>query len=318
MDGDSCPLASDSSALSAAAKQLGICAETSPGNCCNQPNVDKVLCALAPAGTTCCYTVEVQDSGLCIGRPFTVDGALRAARPIARGDWSEGDLPDCEALDAITRAELARAWAEDAALEHASVASFARLSLELLAVGAPPELLSGAQQAMGDEIRHAQLSYALAGAYAGAPLGPAPLRVEGALRETSLLSVAVDTVREGCIGETIAALVAAEAAETATDPAVKQALASIAEEESEHAALAFRIASWAYRAGDHAVRAAIEAAFHAAAAPTIATLPPGVDEALWQHHGRLPPSEIQSIATEALSGIIVPAFEALRTELTAS
>ena len=43
-------------------------------------------------------------------------------------------------------------------------------TLELLAVGAPPNLLAGAQQAGLDEIRHAQACVGLASRYAGRPL----------------------------------------------------------------------------------------------------------------------------------------------------
>ena len=45
------------------------------------------------------------------------------------------------------------------------MASFARFSLELMALGAPPELLLGSSQAQADEIAHAQTAtgYALVG-----------------------------------------------------------------------------------------------------------------------------------------------------------
>jgi lysozyme family protein len=52
-----------------------------------------------------------------------------------------------------------------------------------------------------------QLCFALAGAYAGAPLGPGPIPIEGALGRASLAAIAA-AVREGCIGQTVAALAA--------------------------------------------------------------------------------------------------------------
>ncbi|XXX78635.1 hypothetical protein WMF30_07650 [Sorangium sp. So ce134] len=63
---------------------------------------------------------------------------------------------------------------EHASLERASIASFARLSLELLALGVPPALLAGAQQAAMVEIAHAR-----------AALGPGSLDVTGVAPATS-------------------------------------------------------------------------------------------------------------------------------------
>ena len=45
-------------------------------------------------------------------------------------------------LSESTRARLAREWAHIGALEHASVASFARFTLQLMALGAPADLLA--------------------------------------------------------------------------------------------------------------------------------------------------------------------------------
>ena len=51
------------------------------------------------------------------------------------------------------RSAVADAWVRDALAEHASVASFARCMLELMSVGAPPQLLSAAALAANDEVR---------------------------------------------------------------------------------------------------------------------------------------------------------------------
>ena len=130
--GAKCPAVFNSSVIEGAAKQLGLCAEVAGGDCCNEPNVAQVLCGLPGPAGSCCYTVEVQDSGLCIGRPFTVGGAARSANAAARSDWSHGLTPRCAGLDVSTRAALVREWTLDARMEHASVASFARLALVFL------------------------------------------------------------------------------------------------------------------------------------------------------------------------------------------
>ncbi|MCA9546694.1 MAG: ferritin-like domain-containing protein, partial [Myxococcales bacterium] len=59
--------------------------------------------------------------------------------------------------DPAQRARLADHWTRQALAEHASVASFARFALHLMAVGAPPDLLVATHQAGLDEIEHARL-----------------------------------------------------------------------------------------------------------------------------------------------------------------
>ena len=91
-----------------------------------------------------------------IGRPLLAGGRARTARAAARDDWAAGDAGvDTGDLDAPTRAALGRHWTAVAALEHASVASFARFTLHLLVLGAPPSLVAEAQRAGLDEVEHA-------------------------------------------------------------------------------------------------------------------------------------------------------------------
>jgi hypothetical protein len=129
-------------------------------------------------------------------------------------------------------------------MEHASIAAFARFALQLLGMGAPPELVSGAQRAMADETEHAQLAFALASAYAGSDVGPGPLPINGALDGGDLRGVIGTLIREGCIGETIAAIEAMEARKVAVDPAVRAVLGKIAGDEARHAELAWLTLSW--------------------------------------------------------------------------
>jgi hypothetical protein len=130
-------------------------------------------------------------------------------------------------------------------MEHASIAAFARFTLQLLALGAPPELVADATRAMADETRHARLCFGLASRYAGHDVGPGPLDVGGALGAVTLLDVVELVVDEGCVGETAAALEAAWDAETAADPVERDVLSVIAEDEARHAALAVQFVAWA-------------------------------------------------------------------------
>ena len=211
---------------------------------------------------TCCY--------LTFG-PMAVPGrALRDAdaravvAPIAkRADWARAGVARGGATrGGAARDDDARAWLADAALEHASIASFARLALDLMAHGAPPDLIAGAHAAALDEIEHARIAFAFASERAGEPFGPGALPIASLARDLAsrardLASLARETFTDGCIGETLAALDARDRAEAARDPRVRRALLRIARDEERHAELAWRIVAWMLRAGGAPVRAAL-------------------------------------------------------------
>jgi hypothetical protein len=140
-------------------------------------------------------------------------------------------------------------WTRVGQMEHASVAAFARFTLHLLALGAPPELVEASQQALGDETKHARLAFALASAYGRVRVGPGPLAIDGALDGFDVPTFVATLIREGCIGETVAAMEAREALEDVRDPAVRAVLETIARDEVRHAALAWRTLRWVIASG---------------------------------------------------------------------
>src|SRR5262249_10818235 len=142
-----------------------------------------------------------------------VGGVERKAGATDRADW--GGALSVEAFAEGDRARLAEAWTEMGLMEHASIAAFARFTLELLALGAPRDLVARSNAAQVDETRHAELCFGVAAAFGGSAVGPGRLRVDGSLDDISLAKVVANVIREGCIGETIAALEAAESREHA-------------------------------------------------------------------------------------------------------
>lgn len=240
---------------------------------------------------------------LCaIGRPFAVDGQWQTAQVVQRADWAAPQrLAD---LDPHLRQRLADHWQAAAQMEHASVAAFARLTLELLAAGAPPDLLARAQQAGIDEVRHAQACFALAQRCDGQVRGPGPLHVGGALLNVSLAEIAAAAVVEGCVFETAAALEARVAAVQAIDPAVRQALEAIADDEARHAELSWDIVRWALAQGDEAVRAAVQVSFDRAIGDLRAG-DTGADIAAG--HGVLAGEPLRKLRRHAIDEIIAPA-----------
>lgn len=197
-------------------------------------------------------------SGDCdIGRPLFVDGQSRTAGAVSRTDWAFGAAgATTDAWEAVfanlaisklspsERGRLAARWRNIAALEHASVGSFARFTLQLLALGAPPELLAGAQAAAADEVRHAQIAYGLASAYAGATIGPGPMALGDAMPALDAEGVMRALIDEACVGETLGAAEARDEAETLAAGPLRDVLLGIAEDESRHAALAWRTLKW--------------------------------------------------------------------------
>jgi len=185
------------------------------------------------------------------GRPFLVDAVPRLAGSAPRADFSErGALAEAPlhpvvADDAELRTLLAQAWTRIGLMEHASIAAFARFALQLLGLGAPPELLMSTARAIEDETRHARSCFALARRYAGEDIGPGALDVSDALGACDLREAVLTSIDEGCIGETLAALEAAEAAQHCIDPSTRTLLEGIARDEAEHAALAWRFVAWA-------------------------------------------------------------------------
>ncbi|MET0794123.1 MAG: ferritin-like domain-containing protein [Polyangiaceae bacterium] len=253
-----------------------------------------------------------QPPGCIVGRPFLVEGEQRVAPVSARADWSAlALLPQVRGLDTASTAHLAEQWTRMALLEHASIAAFARFNLQLLSLGAPPQLIELTTAAMADETKHAKACFALASQYAGVLVGPGRLAVEHSLDDSTLEQIALNAIREGCIGETLAALEAREAAEHATDPALRALLLEISADEARHAELAFRFVRWALTQGDATLERAVRAEFAALTAEESTFDQLAAREAESLRHGILPESMRQTIRARAIKEVILPCSNAL-------
>lgn len=222
--------------------------------------------------------------------------------------WNELRELERQSFEPGLASRLARAWAARAQAEHASIASFSRFSLQLLAVGAPPELLESAHRAALDEIRHAQICFALASVFAREPLGPGllPMPAE-ALGATSLAEAAAATYTEGCVGETLSALEAERAAEHATVPAIRTALGLIAAEEAGHSELAWAFVRWAVVSGGTSVLHAVEAAVAPALEQARRRDPSGTTDAELEAYGHLTAIHRHELRLQAIAEVLEPA-----------
>ena len=306
----------------------GMCASAAEGTCgasafaCQTPQ-DQCASASDCAADQGCDVHPATKAWQCvsracpvIGRPFLVEGEARRASAERRADWHAALPAADEVLELVSndefRGTIASGWLQQALMEHASVAAFARFSLQLLSLGAPAELVLAAAQAQADEIGHARDCFALARRYSAGDLGPGPLPLAGALAELDLRSIVLGTIAEGCIGETVAALEAAEACAHCTDPAARAVLERIAEDETRHAQLAWRFVAWALETGPAHVQGEVRAAF----ARELASVPPAAPssselERRLLQHGLMSAALRAELRERVLREVIAPCADAL-------
>ncbi|MBL8619151.1 MAG: hypothetical protein JNM72_26295 [Deltaproteobacteria bacterium] len=252
------------------------------------------------------------------GRPFTVDGAARLARTGAQGDaWSDAAAAAAGPPPVHLQRHIADRWAQLGRMEHASVGSFARFSLELLALGAPPALLTEAAASMADEVRHARSCFGLAEALGGGPVRPGALDLSGSLahldRSVDVHAIFTALLTEACVVETVAAAQAERARAAAVDPAVRAVLSTIVADEARHAAYGWRCARWML--GAHPELRGLVRPLLARLAPADQPLPPADPHAdILAHFGLLDRRAQAQAARDAHQKVIQPAAALLLRE----
>jgi len=310
-EGESCPETPDLSSLQAA----DCCPVMEPKESCGLVN-EEVTTQLpyyygyttdtGPADpvTVCTYDAVFEAGNACCGRPLYVDGAEVVAVACAGpSDWST--LAEVDASPEAREAGHAY-WLRVAQLEHASVASFGRVALELLRHGAPADLVARCHEAALDEVRHAQLAFGLASALGDGPVRPGPLPLgEAVALSSTLADVAEALVREGCIGETLAALEAAARLRGAKG-AVADALATIADDEGRHASLAWATLRWLVAVGGEDVVVRAASVFAEGPMPVA-----GTDVRGGQALGLLSAEALTAVHEDAWRTVVMPAWAAL-------
>ncbi|MBL9024940.1 MAG: ferritin-like domain-containing protein [Myxococcales bacterium] len=190
----------------------------------------------------CCYDVNYGS-----GRPLRIDGAVHVATVKAHGGSIELP-PDADAA----------LWLRDGLAEHASIASFSRAALELMALGAPLELVEACHHAALDEARHARVCFAEA-RRRGAHVTPDRLEMGASLPlARTLEELVASTFREGCVGEAVASAILFERAAATEEPRLRSELLRMAEDEGRHAELGWRIVRWGCEAGGEGVARVLE------------------------------------------------------------
>ena len=174
------------------------------------------------------FQPQWERSGVIVGRPLLVDGVSHTAA------LTEPAPADDELVRTLRRA---------AEGEHAAIATFARTLCELMALGAPLELITRTQQALADELRHttmtlAQLARLGDGAHAFGPLPEATASLHRSVGEL------MADVSLGAASERAAVDEARADAARCTDPQLREFFSTIADDEARHAQLAEDTVAW--------------------------------------------------------------------------
>ncbi len=228
-----------------------------------------------------------------IGRPLTVDQGVRVAG-LSNRRWGTSRIEGLPA--APGRAEH---WLGIARMEHASVASFARFVQELIRFGAPPRLIADAIAAAADEVRHAEQTFAIASAYARAPVGPGTLQVDDLEPTDDPELFVTRLIAEGCVGETLGVAEALALLDGDLDPQLRPRIEQIAADETRHAALAWQTLRWfAPRVDPAVIDRAFERAIRAAGRVD--------EEESDPTHGRLGRDVKRQVHALAIASVIEP------------
>lgn len=216
-----------------------------------------------------------------------------------------------DALDPATKAALAHQWRENGRTEHASVAAFARLTLDLMALGAPSTLIEDANRDALDEIRHATMCFSFARAIDGRSESPAAFpeasraRTLPRVRALALATLAVDSLVDGALHEGVSARILAKLARRTDDPATRAMLKAIAADEGRHARHGWDVVRWCLDEGGAPVAAALRGALGRLPRSMRSELPEAARSGAWERYG---------IMGEALES---EEFRAARDELVA-
>jgi len=263
----------------------------------------------------------LQHMELTKGRVLRVRNRAQLPEP-ARGDGWAGEAVVLERPPAAhERRLLGELWLLTARMEQASVAAFSQLGLHLAALGAPACLLESTHRAALDEIRHACACFAIVRAMTGEPHSAGPIRALANTRTAGvdMIRLAIGSLVDGCLGEGVAADVAARGARSAEDPAIRRVLEMIASDEATHAELGWDVLAWCLAEGGPEVSRAVEVRIGQVGCELAPQLPdlPGLDAAALARHGIIDQKTLGVLAAARIAEVQERALGLLGCEAVA-
>jgi len=227
--------------------------------------------------------------GFSRGRQLRRRGRVLLPEVCAGSAWANSGLVVPDAHRAPPG--LAEQWRENGRTEHASVASFARLTLDLMALGAPPALVTAANQDALDEIQHAEACFALAYALDGELASPGPFPEAQRAhtlprgRSFALATLAVTSLVDGALHEGVSARIIAKLARRCESPSIAAVLRGIAADEGRHAAHGWDVVEWCLNEGGVLVAQALAGALRVLPRQMHSNLPAPAQAGAWECWG---------------------------------
>jgi len=230
----------------------------------------------------------VSTVGFSRGRQLRRFGRVQLPDLRPSPDWA---TPEKALRHEDAPAGLADQWRENGKTEHASVAAFARLTLDLMALGAPPALIASANRDALDEIRHTELCFGIARGLDGRSVSPGPFPQAQRVatlprsRTLALAKLAVDSLVDGALHEGVSARIIAKLAQRCEEPAIRAALKEIAADEGRHAAHGWTVVAWCLDQGGPAVGNALLGAIRTLPREMRSELPAAAADGGWVRWG---------------------------------
>jgi hypothetical protein len=223
------------------------------------------------------------------GRQLRRFGRVMLPRVVTGRSWANTKVSVASPLPIPS--EVAAQWRENGRTEHASVAAFARLTLDLMALGAPPHLISASHADAIDEVRHTELCFSLARSIDGKTEDPGPFpearyaRALPSRRVTGLAVLAVDSLVDGALHEGVSARIIAKLSKRSEVPAIRGVLKEIAADEGRHSAHGWDVVEWCLAEGGRPVANALLGAVHALPERMRSSLPRAAVDGSWEPWG---------------------------------
>ena len=251
------------------------------------------------------------------GRPLLIGNVDRVA-PVRVGvGWATPQDIVLPAFAMEVREQLVESWAGVAGACQAGVVSYTRLIQHLMAHGAPGDFVLDATRALWDTAHHARLTLGMASAYAQVELTFGPIDTDGLNGPTVTVAETVDlVVREGCVGETVAAAQLASARDYAQNAVLRQLLARMADDAERHVALNWRLLKWLVSTHPQECSRLLPA-FDLACADFPAPRKDPLAEVL-RRNGRLASDEAHRVARNTLARVVRPDLAALADGVSSS
>lgn len=259
-------------------------------------------------------SAQLQSPWWLSGTPLEAEHARLMQRRNVDIPWDQcrvDDLTDDE------RARLGRTWMTRSQAEYLAISTFAILSVDLTAAGAPADMLSLCHRAAIDEVRHAELCIRAASLYTGKQELPVPgmSNLPNDAKKPKLHQALANTLLVSCISETYATTILAETRDRTTDPCIHEVLTAIYSDEIMHARM-----GWAYlrycldKDPDGVRQAAAEMIQIGVAGVARVVETPRRNDPMsdaMRAHGTMLPAEERIIFAKCIDEVIAPGFEAM-------